>query len=59
MSAHDLIRAYREGLAAADVVDAVNPYTPAAPGSGNELLARLWLRGRLKSALEVPETEGS
>ena len=57
MSAHNLIRAYREGLAAADVVDAVNPYTPAAPGSANELLARLWLRGRLKYALDVPDDE--
>ncbi|WP_416565060.1 hypothetical protein [Nocardia testacea] len=57
MSAHDLIRAYREGLAAADVVDAVNPYAPAAPGSENELLARLWLRGRLKYALDVPDDE--
>ena len=54
MTASDFIRAYQEGLAAADQVDAVNPYAPAAPGSKNQRLAQLWLRGRLKNAADVP-----
>lgn len=57
MSAHDLIRAYQEGLAAADVVGATNPYLPATESSRSHLLARLWLRGRLKHALDVPDSE--
>ncbi|WP_280273380.1 hypothetical protein [Nocardia wallacei] len=57
MSGRDFLRAYQAGLAAADKVDAVNPYAPAAPGSKNERLAQLWLRGRLKKALDVPDDE--
>ncbi|MBH0778815.1 ribosome modulation factor [Nocardia bovistercoris] len=57
MSARDIVRAYQEGLAAAADPAAVNPYVPAAPGSLRVLLARMWLRGRLKHALDVPDTE--
>jgi len=55
MSGRDLARAYQEGAAAAGEVAAVNPYVPAAPGTARELLARMWLRGRLKHALDVPD----
>ncbi|MFI5778129.1 hypothetical protein [Nocardia sp. NPDC051570] len=55
MSGHDLYRAYQEGLAAAGEVGAVNPYVPGAPGTARALLANMWLRGRLKHALEVPD----
>ncbi|MBF6460160.1 hypothetical protein IU433_14055 [Nocardia puris] len=52
MTAHDLIRAYSEGRDAADVVGAVNPYTPAPASSPRNLLARLWLSGRLAHAVD-------
>ncbi|MFI5778691.1 hypothetical protein [Nocardia sp. NPDC051570] len=57
MSGRDLHRAYQEGQAAAGQADAVNPYTPAPAGSPRELLARMWLRGRLKHALDVPAAD--
>ncbi|MGV9662586.1 hypothetical protein [Nocardia niigatensis] len=57
MSGRDLLRAYQEGEAAADQVGAVNPYTPAAPGTPQQLLASMWLRGRLKHALDVPDEQ--
>ncbi|WP_157556250.1 hypothetical protein [Nocardia acidivorans] len=52
MSGSDLYHSYHEGLAAASQVDAVNPYAPAPEGSARALLARMWLRGRLKYALD-------
>ncbi|MGW1740457.1 hypothetical protein ACWCPQ_16790 [Nocardia sp. NPDC001965] len=55
--AQDMADAYRAGLAAAADPRAVNPYTPAAPGSDRVLLARLWWRGRLKHARPVPDDE--
>lgn len=57
MSGRDLARAYQEGADAAGQMGAVNPYTPATPGTARELLAKMWLRGRLKHALEVPASD--